>query len=164
MSRKANGRGNGARWTHLMTLAALEAIDHADALAGGKRHLGAVSGVWRRTIYVGAILARCCPRLPPVGIKRDRGVISGRSASAGCINTARWRILVSNRFALSPHQRRTASAHRPNDGEWPWLTSSHGRCVSFEHSWRTIAKWRWSRDARRRVARNRQAGSWSRAR
>ncbi|EAT7919046.1 cobalt-precorrin-7 (C(5))-methyltransferase, partial [Salmonella enterica] len=31
--------GMGPAGRHLMTPAALEAIDHADALAGGKRHL-----------------------------------------------------------------------------------------------------------------------------
>ncbi len=100
--------GNGARRTAFDDPAALEAIDHADALAGGKRHLAQFPAFGGERFTLGADIGAL---LSPIAARWDKGIVvpaSGDPLFYG-IGTRRWRILVSNRFALSPHQRRTVS-------------------------------------------------------
>ncbi len=61
--------GMGPAGRHLMTPAALEAIDHADALAGGKRHLAQFPAFGGERFTLGADIGALLSGLPPVGIK-----------------------------------------------------------------------------------------------
>lgn len=100
--------GMGPAGRHLMTPAALEAIDHADALAGGKRHLAQFPAFGGERFTLGADIGALLSGLPPVGIKGSWCWPPAIRCFMASVH-ARWRILVSNRFALSSHQRRTVS-------------------------------------------------------
>lgn len=68
----ANGRGNGARRTAFDDPAALEAIDHADALAGGKRHLAQFPAFGGERFTLGADIGAL---LSWIATRRDKGIV-----------------------------------------------------------------------------------------
>lgn len=92
--------GMGPAGRHLMTPAALEAIDHADALAGGKRHLAQFPTFGGERFTLGADIGAL---LSWIAARRDKQIVvlaSGDPLFYG-IGTRMARILVSNMFALS---------------------------------------------------------------
>lgn len=92
--------GMGPAGRHLMTPAALEAIDHADALAGGKRHLAQFPAFGGERFTLGADIGAL---LSWIAARWDKGIVVLASAIRCFMASvhAWWRILVSNRFALS---------------------------------------------------------------
>lgn len=92
--------GMGPAGRHLMTPAALEAIDHADALAGGKRHLAQFPTFGGERFTLGADIGALLSGLPPVGINRSWYWPPAIRCFMASVHAWR-RILVSNMFALS---------------------------------------------------------------
>lgn len=64
--------GMGPAGRHLMTPAALEAIDHADALAGGKRHLAQFPAFGGERFTLGADIGAL---LSWIAARRDKGIV-----------------------------------------------------------------------------------------
>lgn len=64
--------GMGPAGRHLMTPAALEAIDHADALAGGKRHLAQFPAFGGERFTLGADIGAL---LSWIAARWDKGIV-----------------------------------------------------------------------------------------
>lgn len=64
--------GMGPAGRNLMTPAALEAIDHADALAGGKRHLAQFPAFGGERFTLGADIGAL---LSWIAARRDKGIV-----------------------------------------------------------------------------------------
>ncbi len=105
--------GMGPAGRHLLTPAALEAIDHAgDALAGGKRHLAQFPAFGGERFTLGADIGALLSGLPPVGIK---GIVVLASGDPLCLwhrFYAWWHFEVSNRFVITASAPYGICAHR----------------------------------------------------
>ncbi|EBG5615970.1 cobalt-precorrin-7 (C(5))-methyltransferase [Salmonella enterica subsp. enterica] len=125
--------GMGPAGRHLMTPAALEAIDHADALAGGKRHLAQFPAFGGERFTLGADIGAL---LSWIAARRDKGIVVLASGDPlfygiGARLVAHFGIeQVRIIPGISAVQYLCAQAGI--DMNDMWLTSSHGRCVSFE--------------------------------
>lgn len=100
--------GMGPAGQHLMTPAALEAIDHADALAGGKRHLAQFPAFGGERFTLGADIGAL---LSWIAARRDKGIVvlaSGDPLFMASVH-AWWRIWYRTGSHYPWHQRRTVS-------------------------------------------------------
>ncbi|ENG1168063.1 cobalt-precorrin-7 (C(5))-methyltransferase [Salmonella enterica subsp. enterica] len=125
--------GMGPAGQHLMTPAALEAIDHADALAGGKRHLAQFPAFGGERFTLGADIGAL---LSWIAARWDKGIVvlaSGDPLFYG-IGTRLVAHFGIEQVRIIPgiSAVQYLCAQAGIDMNDMWLTSSHGRCVSFE--------------------------------
>ncbi len=125
--------GMGPAGRNLMTPAALEAIDHADALAGGKRHLAQFPAFGGERFTLGADIGAL---LSWIAARRDKGIVvlaSGDPLFYG-IGTRLVAHFGIEQVRIIPgiSAVQYLCAQAGIDMNDMWLTSRHGRCVSFE--------------------------------
>ncbi|MDR2218782.1 MAG: cobalt-precorrin-7 (C(5))-methyltransferase [Yokenella regensburgei] len=125
--------GMGPSGLHLMTPAAREAIDHADALAGGARHLQQFPAFGGESFTLGANIPEL---LGWIAARQERRVVvmaSGDPLFYG-IGTRLVAHFGAERVRIIPgiSAVQYLCAQAGIDMNEMWLTSSHGRRVCFD--------------------------------
>ncbi|HCM1914369.1 TPA: cobalt-precorrin-7 (C(5))-methyltransferase [Salmonella enterica subsp. salamae serovar 28:r:e,n,z15] len=125
--------GMGPAGQHLMTPVALEAIEHADALAGGKRHLAQFPTYGGERFTLGADIGTLLSWIADRRNKRIVVLASGDPLFYG-IGTRMVAHFGIEHVRIIPgiSAVQYLCARAGIDMNDMWLTSSHGRCVNFE--------------------------------
>ncbi len=134
--------------------------DHADALAGGKRHLAQFPAFGGERFYAGRGYWRV---VVPIAARWDKGIgATSRRSAVLWHRYASWRILHRTVFRIVRISAVHICAQAGIDMNDMWLTSSRTVVASASSSWRTFIVRR--RDGSRMpAAGGKSRGSWSRA-